>query len=1076
VSGAPGYSGVANAVAEVSLDIELIIAMAPGLSKVLVYEGSNPYDVFNKIATDNSAKQISCSWTWNVGPTHSWGHPGSKTLDSQLQQMAAQGQSFFQAAGDSDAYTGGQAIDSSTGPIPVDSIYVTSVGGTSLTMSGTGVSWASETVWNWGNNTGSGGGVSPNYPIPSWQTNVSMAANNGSTINRNIPDVALTADAVNVVHNNGSSGSFGGTSCAAPLWAGFTALVNQQSAAVGNAPVGFLNPALYAIAGTNYSACFHDTTAGNNIGNNTPGLYNAVSGYDLATGLGTPNGTNLINVLAAPAPLHFINQPASQTVTNNANVTFHVDMGGQPPFSYQWLFDGTNLPPSANVSGTTSNSLSLASVTFSNSGNYSVIVTNISGSLTSSVATLTVISPPVFITQPTNQIVAAGSNVVFSAAVSGATPLTYQWRTNGINLVDGGNISGSTGSVLSLSAVTISNAGNYTLVVTNVYGSTTSSVVNLVVMQPPTIPIPPAAQAVQCGSNASFTATTVGTAPLNYQWSLDGTDVPDATNSTLVLANVHLPDHTVTLVVTNLYGSATNSAPLTVQDTLAPTIALTGSNLIYLELGSAFVDPGATAGDLCAGSVPVISIGTVDTNSVSTNLLTYSASDGNGNMSTANRTVIVRDTTPPTISWSFTNLFLSLDTNCAADMPDVTGTNFILASDFSGALTVTQTPTNTTPLSLGTNRVIVTVTDASGNASYSTNTIVVSDTAPPAITSQPQDQTNTVGGTAVFSVAANACTPLTFQWVFNNTVLTNQIGAFLTLSNLTSADAGSYFAIATSSGGSSTSAVATLTVNLNPSSLALAASANPSGFNDAVTFTAAVAPTNATGSIQFLTNGTVFDVEPLISGVASSTNITSLPRGTNQIDAMYSGDAGYLPATNSLTQVVTNHPPVVISVVYTNGSSFTVSIALADLATNWSDIDGDAVSLVDVSVSTNGITVTNNGTALIYYNSNNVADQFTCTVTDSFGDSSRQTVTIEPAPSDTTPIISGVAVTGSGAITLNLSGASGSTYILESTTNLDGGTWDRIATNTLDSTGVWQFIDQDTTAFPQRFYRLRLAP
>src|SRR6185437_8668133 len=160
-----------------------------------------------------------------------------------------------------------------------------------------------------------------------------------------------------------------------------------------------------------------------------------------------------------------------------------------------------------------------------------------------------------------------------------------------------------------------------------------------------------------------------------------------------------------------------------------------------------------------------------------------------------------------------------------------------------------------------------------------------------------------------------------------------------------------------------------------------------------------------------------------------STNITSLPRGTNQIDAVYSGDAGYLPATNSLAQVVTNHPPVVISVVYTNGSSFTVSIALADLATNWSDIDGDAVSLVDVSVSTNGITVTNNGTALIYYNSNNVADQFTCTVTDSFGDSSRQTVTIEPAPSDTTPIISGVAVTGSGAITLNLSGASGSTYI-----------------------------------------------
>ena len=79
--------------------------------------------------------------------------------------MVAQGQSFFQASGDSDAYTGGQALNSTSGPIPVDSIYVTSVGGTSLTMNGSGASWASETVWNWGGNIGSGGGISTNYPF-----------------------------------------------------------------------------------------------------------------------------------------------------------------------------------------------------------------------------------------------------------------------------------------------------------------------------------------------------------------------------------------------------------------------------------------------------------------------------------------------------------------------------------------------------------------------------------------------------------------------------------------------------------------------------------------------------------------------------------------------------------------------------------------------------------------------------------------------------------------------------------------------------------------------------------------------
>jgi hypothetical protein len=86
------------------------------------------------------------------------------------------------------------------------------------------------------------------------------------------------------------------------LWAGFCALVNQQSVGVNGTTVGFLNPTLYAIANsTNYNACFHDITTGNNIGTGTPGLFNSVTGYDLCTGLGTPNGTNLINALA-PLP------------------------------------------------------------------------------------------------------------------------------------------------------------------------------------------------------------------------------------------------------------------------------------------------------------------------------------------------------------------------------------------------------------------------------------------------------------------------------------------------------------------------------------------------------------------------------------------------------------------------------------------------------------------------------------------------------------------------------------------------------------------------------------------------------
>jgi subtilase family serine protease len=176
---------------EVSADIELAIAMAPGLYQVLVYEEPyiwGPLDVLNQIAHDNAASQISCSWTFGLpGPS------GAEAFDQIFQQFAAQGQSFFQASGDHDAYNdafgGTNAI-----PCPCDSCYVTCVGGTELnTIDATG-SWESETNWNWvfwsTLSRGGGGGISTRFAIPLWQQGISMTANMGSTTMRNIPDVA----------------------------------------------------------------------------------------------------------------------------------------------------------------------------------------------------------------------------------------------------------------------------------------------------------------------------------------------------------------------------------------------------------------------------------------------------------------------------------------------------------------------------------------------------------------------------------------------------------------------------------------------------------------------------------------------------------------------------------------------------------------------------------------------------------------------------------------------------------------------------------------------------------------------
>ncbi|HEX9048158.1 MAG TPA: protease pro-enzyme activation domain-containing protein [Verrucomicrobiae bacterium] len=282
---------------EVSLDIEMAMAMAPGLSRIVVFEAPNSLANFNSLlnamAGRYEIKNLSCSWGGG-GP--------NPTAEMIFQQMAAQGQSFFNASGDSDAFTGSV-------PFPSDSTNITQVGGTSLVMNGAGASYASESVWNWGNShgtnydgNGSSGGVSTYYTIPSWQQTLNMVTNGGSTTMRNIPDVAMAADQILVYYNNGSTANARGTSCAAPLWAGFMALANQRAAATGHAAIGFVNPSLYAIgAGTNYTACFNDITNGNNFWSSSPTNFPAVPGYDLCTGWGSPGSTNLIEELAGLA-------------------------------------------------------------------------------------------------------------------------------------------------------------------------------------------------------------------------------------------------------------------------------------------------------------------------------------------------------------------------------------------------------------------------------------------------------------------------------------------------------------------------------------------------------------------------------------------------------------------------------------------------------------------------------------------------------------------------------------------------------------------------------------------------------
>ena len=315
-----GAADDANSVLECSLDIEMAIAMAPGLAAVWVFEGNDDVctffdggdydDILDSMLGEPQIKIFSSSWSGG-------GFDNSGELS--LQYMALQGQTFFQSSGDGDAYT--QTIQG-----PSDSIFATIVGGTTLTMDASASHYVSETVWNsgfqssgWGNNGGytlgdtnggywgSGGGVSSVYPIPYYQSFVNMPAVGGSATMRNIPDVALTANFITCVAN-GVTNSVEGTSCAAPLWAGFAALINEQANNQGLPPIGFLNPALYYIGfSAGYTNAFHDITAGNDNWPDSPTLYAAAPGYDLCTGWGTPNGQGMIDALMAYAGIVWVN-------------------------------------------------------------------------------------------------------------------------------------------------------------------------------------------------------------------------------------------------------------------------------------------------------------------------------------------------------------------------------------------------------------------------------------------------------------------------------------------------------------------------------------------------------------------------------------------------------------------------------------------------------------------------------------------------------------------------------------------------------------------------------------------------
>ena len=269
------------------------------------------------------------------------------------------------------------------------------------------------------------------------------------------------------------------------------------------------------------------------------------------------NGT-LAQLLASPlviggTPPTITTQPASQTASAGANVSFNVVASGATPFSYQWRFNG------GNISGATASSYTRNNVQTANSGSYSVVVTNIYGSATSANGVLTVHTPPAITAQPASVNTGLGLTVHFSVAVTGDAPLSYQWRLND------GNLTGATTSALTIANAQVTNSGTYAVVITNLYGTVTSANALLAVLDP-FITNQPQNLTVAEGAPAAFSVGAVGTAPLTYSWSKAGVPMADGGNisgsgtPTLTVANVQVSDaSTYSVTVSNANGSILSS-------------------------------------------------------------------------------------------------------------------------------------------------------------------------------------------------------------------------------------------------------------------------------------------------------------------------------------------------------------------------------------------------------------------------------------------------------------------------------------------------------------------------------------
>jgi subtilase family serine protease len=589
---------------EQTLDMTQAMGMAPGSTMLYMYVCGNASSISDTacisamVSTADAplSKQISCSWGWTPADP--------STLDPYFEQMASQGQNFFAAAGDSSAWS------ASNEAWPADDANIVSVGGTDLTTSSAAGPWKSETAW-----ADSGGGISPDsIPIPSWQklAGVITSTNRGSTTLRNGPDVAANANFTFYVcadQTTCTANEYGGTSFAAPMWAGYLALANQQAATNGES-IGFIDPIIYPDALTSsYSTLFHDITSG------SCGTYSGITGYDLCTGWGSPNTTGLINTLAGSATPSFTlsDSPSSLTITQGGSGSSTITVNDLNGFSGSVTLAASGLPSGVTATFSTNPTTSTSTLTLTASataatGTATVTITGTSGSLTATTTlALTVNSSatPNFSVSasPTSVTITQGSSgtstitVTSTGGFNSATTLSASGLPSGVTATFSTNpvtppANGSASSTLTLTASASATVGTATVTITGTSGSTShSATITLTVNASSgtpnfTLSLSPSSFTIDDGRSVNTTLTVTSVNGFHSAVTLSVNEFPSGVSATASAnpvtppangsvnvtvtwsATRRAPTGTTTIDLIGTSGSLTNQIPVTI--TVAP--------------------------------------------------------------------------------------------------------------------------------------------------------------------------------------------------------------------------------------------------------------------------------------------------------------------------------------------------------------------------------------------------------------------------------------------------------------------------------------------------------------------------